>query len=360
LELSPWHLPQPNTYDFTLDEIASITPAGEDEVFDLQVERTENFIANGLVSHNTWWHDDDLAGRLQVAMADPEADQFVVVKYPAIAEADEYLDEDTDLIVYDTPPANGRLLRHKGEALHPERYDLQKLNRIKTTISPRFWSALYQQNPVPDDGAYFLKEHFRRGEPPPIDRANVFIAWDFAISEKKQNDYTVGTVGLQDEDDVLHVAEIVRFKSGDAHYIVESILNLCSRWYSPGLQLGFEDGQIYRAIESLLKKRMRERRVYPAITVLKPITDKMARARPLQGRMQQGMVSFNAHGDWYDACRTEMLRFPAGVHDDQVDSISWMTQLAIGREPPHKPRPKAPKSWRDKLAHIGAGSFMSA
>ena len=314
----------------------------------------------GVLVVQTWWHDDDLAGRLQNAMADPEADRFVVVKYPAIAEADEYLDYDTDLIARDTAPENGRLLRRKGEALHPERYDVQKLNQIKRTISPRFWSALYQQNPVPDDGAYFLKEHFRRGALPHLNRCNVFIAWDFAISEKKLNDYTVGTVGLQDENDVLHIAEVVRFKSGDSLFIVEAILNLSKKWYTPGQQLGFEDGQIYRAIEALLKKRMRERSYYPSIQVLKPISDKMARARPLQGRMQQGMVSFAAEAEWFDACRLEMLRFPAGAHDDQVDSVSWMTQMAIGREPPRKIQQKEPKSWRDKLNNGPSGSYMSA
>ncbi len=318
----------------------------------------------GVLVIQTWWHDDDLAGRLQMAMAeDPEADQFELVKYPAIAEHDEYLDEETDLIVYDECPARGRLIRNRGEPLHPQRYDLQKLNSIRKTIPPRFWAALYQQNPVPDDGAYFLKEHFRRGGLPALKRSNVYVAFDFAISEKKQNDYTVGVVGLQDEDDILHVADMVRFKSGDGMFIVEAILNLCQKWYSPNLIVGFEDGQIYRAIESLLKKRMRERRFYPSIQVLKPITDKMARARPLQGRMQQGMVSFSDKGDWYDGARAEMLRFPAGVHDDQVDAIAWMTTMAVGREPPQKPKEKALKSWRDKLNQLtgaSGGGYMAA
>lgn len=315
----------------------------------------------GVLVVQTWWHDDDLAGRLQNAMvADPDADQFVVVKYPAIAEEDEYLDYDTDLIARGAPPEHGRLLRLKGEALHPARYDLAKLNQIKRTISPRFWSALYQQNPVPDDGAYFTKDYFRRGPVPDLSRCNVFIAWDFAISEKKANDYTVGTVGLQDDDDVLHVVEVVRFKSGDGMFICEAILNLSKKWYTPGQQLGFEDGQIYRAIETLLKKRMRERSQYPSIQLLKPITDKLARARPLQGRMQQGMVSFNDSADWYDTLRTEFLRFPAGVHDDMVDSVSWMAQMALGRQAPQKPKTKAPASWRDKLNLGGRGSFMAA
>ena len=309
----------------------------------------------GVLIIQTWWHDDDLAGWLQTMMKeghdDEHVDQFQVIKYPAIAEHDEWLDPETDLIVDEKPDhPDARLLRHKGEPLHEARYDLDKLLRIKAqNKGGRWWSALYQQNPVPDDGAYFLKEHFRRGQVPQKEKCNVYIAWDFAISEKKQSDYTVGTVGLQDDDDVLHVADQVRFKSGDAFFIVEAILNLSERWYSPNLLMGFEDGQIWRAIEALLKKRMKERRIYPSIVVLKPITDKMARARPLQGRMQQGMVSFSMHGEWYDSCRMEMLRFPAGVHDDQVDSLAWMTTMAIGRQPPMKPKHKEPPSWRDKL-----------
>lgn len=363
LPLSRWHVQQRSTSDFTLDAVVSVEPAGRAEVFDVQVERTENFLAAGLVSHNTWWHDDDLAGRLQKAMKDdPEADQYVVVKYPAIAEGDEYLDHDTDLIVYDQMPEHGELLRMKGEALHPERYDLPKLNSIKRTLPKRFWSALYQQNPVPDDGGYFEAAQFRRGPVPHISRANVFVAFDFAISEKKQNDYTVGLVGLQDDDDVLHLADMVRFKSGDAFFIVESILNLCFKWYSAGLVLGVEDGQIWRSIEVLLKKRMRERKFYPSITVLKPITDKLARARPLQGRMQQGMVSFSDQGDWYDTARTEMLRFPAGVHDDIVDTAGWVAQLVVGRTAPQKHKAKAFKSWRDSISTGGSSgaSHMAA
>lgn len=316
----------------------------------------------GVLVIETWWNDDDLAGRLQVAMReDPEADQFEVVKYPAVAEHDEWNDPTTDEIIRVDGAVDENLhwtpLRRKGDALHPERYDSVKLARIKKTLPARFWSALYQQNPVPDDGDYFTKDQFKRGELPPLKRCHVFIAWDFAISEKKQNDYTVGTVCLQDDDDVLHVAEVVRFKSADAFFIVESILNLSSRWASPGQLLGFEDGQIYRSIEALLKKRMRERKMYPATEVLKPLTDKLVRARTLQGRMQQGMVSFNHDAEWYDVVRAEMLRFPAGLHDDCVDSLAWATRLAMGKEPPRKIKPKAPPSWKDRINGRGVGSL---
>lgn len=323
----------------------------------------------GVLIIQTWWHDDDLAGRIQNLMRtagddDLYVDQFEVVKYPAIAEADEYLNKETGLIEYDLPdpdPEVYRLLRRKGEALHPERYDIEKLLRIKAqNRGGRWWSALYQQNPVPDDGGYFTREQFRQGPLPSLKNSHVLIAWDFAITEKKQADYTVGTVALQDTDDVLHIADQIRFKSGDAFYIVEAILNLALKWHNPSLVIGFEDGQIYRAIEALLKKRMKERGFYPSIELLKPLTDKMARARALQGRMQQGMVSFASGAPWFDSLRTEMLRFPAGVHDDQVDSLAWVAQLAVGKPAPRAPTPPKPKSWKDKLVSEGTLTHMVA
>ena len=322
----------------------------------------------GVLVIQTWWHDDDLAGRLQIAAKeDQEADQFEVVKYPAIAEDDEYLDTSTDQIVYAaaieelnaaTPhcPAHLRLLRSRGEALHPARYDVPKLNRIRKTIQTRHWSALFQQNPVPDDGAYFTKDQFKRGPMPQKERCNVLMAWDFAISEKKQNDFTVGTVGLQDDDDMLHIPEVLRFKSQDAFFIVESILNLVERWYSKHMVVGFEDGQIWKAISAVLFKRMRERRLSFSIKLLTPITDKMARARPLQARMQQGQVVYCENAAWYETVRTEMLRFPAGVHDDCVDSGAWLANLAIESTPPRKPKQATMESWKDRLAHMGQGA----
>lgn len=323
----------------------------------------------GVLVIQTWWHDDDLAGRLQIAMKegadDPDVDQFVIVKYPAEAEADEYLDFETDLIVYDECPAQGRLLRRKGEALHPERYTEKMLRKIKKTLPSRWWSSLYQQNPVPDDGGYFTKDQFRRSATPQKRRCNVLVSVDFAISEKKINDYTVISCGLQDDDDVLHIADLNRFKSGDSLFIADAILNMCNRWYTPGIVLGVEDGQIWRTMETVFKRRMLERvkkgtlAGYVSYEVLKPLTDKLVRARPLQARMQQGLVAFVEGAEWYETARMEMLRFPAGVHDDIVDSLAWMAQLAVGKQPPRKEKEAKMKSWKDKLRGISADSAGS-
>lgn len=343
----------------------------------------------GVLVIQTWWHDDDLAGRLQQAMKDdPLADRFEVVKYPAIAESDEWLDPASGDIVrveHDTAgpkdgaedsacqirataraidrgmnPRHLRYLRAKGQALHPERYSLRQLEQIKRTLPVQWWSALYQQNPVPDEGVYFTKDMFRRGPAPRKEDCYVSVAFDFAISEKKQNDYTVGTVSLLDSDDMLHFVDRVRFKSADADYIVKAIVYLCKKWHNPSIQLGLEDGQIYRALSGPLKREMARQRVYPSLKLLKPITDKQARARTLQGRMQQGMVSFDSGAEWYEQLRTELLRFPSGAHDDQVDSAAWNAIMVAERHPPAKAKAQKMKSWRDRLAGTAHATHMAA
>lgn len=333
----------------------------------------------GVLVIQTWWHDDDLAGRLQQAMvADPEADQFEIIKYPAIAEQAEFLNTETDEIVrvdmeaqdsvaalieaarLGLPVQELKFLRAKGAPLHEARYDVAKLKRIKATIAARFWSALYQQNPVPDDGAFFTKDMFRRGPLPPLKECNVQIAWDFAIGVKKSNDFTVGTVGLQDYDDMLHVAEQVSMKTNDTDAMVKAMLDLAQKWYHPSLILGVEDGQIWRTMESTFMKACRERGFYPRVQVLPPLTDKEVRASPLKGRMQAGMVSFDEKAEWYEPCRNEMLRFPSGVHDDRVDSASWMAQVALGRMAPKRPAEAKKKSWKDRLSTSARGATHMA
>lgn len=330
----------------------------------------------GVLVIETWWNDDDLAGRLQLAMAEnPEADQFEIIKYPAISEAWEYRDNQTGVIhrfaeEIDTsnPPlgvsSQLQLLRPKDFCLHEDRYPVDALHRIKHTLYPRIWSALYQQNPVPDEGMYFQKQWFKsqRGFPATYG-LRIYTAWDFAISEKQQNDWTVGVTMLQDENDVLYVLDVVRFK-GDSFVIVEAILDAAHQWGSlPGVGylIGAEDGQIWRSIEPLVKKRMTERKQYPPYEALRPMTDKVARARALQGRMQQGRVVFPHEAPWLAQAQQELLRFPAGVHDDVVDAMAWAAQLCLGKSPPRLLEAPTLASWRDKLELDNSGaSHMAA
>ena len=369
LELSPSHSPLYDTSDFTLDDVVSIEEDGVEEVFDVQVDRTTNFIANGVVASNTWWNDDDLAGRLQALAAEsPGADQFEVVKYPAISDFWEYRDKSSLAIErfeeeQDDPRLH--LLRPANSALHEDRYPIDALERIRNNLQPRIWSALYQQNPVPDGGAYFRKEDFRfePASPSPV-RANVYTAWDFAITTKQTSDWTVGATILQDADDTIHAVDMNRFR-GDTREIVTAIIDTAVVWGSRSdvtYRVGVEDGQIWRAVEPILRDAMRERKVTFPIEVLRPLTDKLARARPLQGRMQQGRFILPDNKPWATDAAHEMLRFPAGAHDDIVDALSWAVRLCMDHRPPRKPSARRQASWKDQLlisSHVGE-SHMAA
>ena len=298
----------------------------------------------GILVILTRWHDDDLAGRL-LKQAEEGADQWEVIKYPAIAEVDE-------------------TFRKYGESLHPERYNVDALEQIRKAIGPRDWSALYQQNPVSDEGDYFSRDMIRYYEDEDIEYAqlNYYCAWDLAIGQRDRNDYSVGIVVGVDEYDNLFVVDVVRGKY-DGFELVEQILDLYETW-RPGI-VGIERGHIEMALGPFLQKRTRERGLSEAYFKDLKVgrRDKEARARAIQGRMQQGMVYFPKDAVWTGTMVAELLRFPNGAHDDQVDALAWiglmMTEFATFYE-----RPEHVPSWRDKLRHLTKGdkhkSSMSA
>lgn len=346
---------------------------------------------SGVLVIQTRWHDDDLSGRLIRHMneAATETDEFYkhlvettdlsdeeietqirelsdsierweVVSYPALAEEDEYLSLEGD-IVRGAQPEGGELLRPKGEALHPERFSRQRLLKTKRVNQKRHWSALYQQNPVPDEGLVFKKEMFRY-EANVVDwrELPIGIAFDCAIGKRITNDYTVGVVGALDYEDNLHILDMVRGRWDDPYEISNLMLDLYEKYStSTGhCVLGVERDNLEKAIYPELMRRAKARGVYPVLDRdLKPITEKTVRAKTLQGRMQAGTVYFPTSQPWLEAMQLELLRFPGGLHDDIVDALAWLARMA-GKSF-HKPtvrRAKPMKSWKDRLRRHIVGS----
>jgi len=104
------------------------------------VARTRLSPGGGIIICMTRWSLLDLAGRLQEAQTERiDAEHWHVYSFPAIATKDEKH-------------------RKAGEALHPERWPLRELEKLRGALDAREWTALYQQNPVPDQGLIFSKD----------------------------------------------------------------------------------------------------------------------------------------------------------------------------------------------------------
>ena len=230
----------------------------------------------------TRWHEDDLAGRL----LEQEPEQWDVLSLPA-------LDRD-------------------GKALWPEWYDEQALLRIKNTIGPREWSALYQQQPQPDDGTFFKREWFDGGNSVPAN-LRYYGSSDYAVTDGG-GDFTVHRVwGICPKGDVYRVAGW-RGQTASDRWIEEK-LDLIAK-YRPLAWFG-EGGVIQKAIEPMLRRRMRERNVHCRLEWLPSVADKPTRARSFQAMAATGRVHFEPSADL-----SEFLVFPAGKHDDEVDVAS--------------------------------------
>ena len=283
-----------------------------------------------------------------------------VLSLPALAEHDEFATEDAQLLTKREPGIKMRQVRKKDDALHPERYNESFFKRKRKSSQPRIWSALYQQNPVPDSGVYFKDTMFRYEDVvPDYTQMKVYAAWDLAIGQKHTNDWTVGIVGAHDFDDRLHIINVVRVRTDD---LAELVVGTCEPYKKQLQKIGLEQGAIQMAAMPAIKKLLKEKRWYPSFDdTLKPVTDKDARARPAQGWMQQGRVLLPKNQPWVEPFIAELLRFPGGAFDDQVDAIAWLIRMVADQEPPRRPKVERQKrSWKDKLNSRNAVSNHQA
>lgn len=304
----------------------------------------------GVLVIQTRWCMGDLAGRLEQASIDMDGDQFEIVTYPAIAMQDEEY-------------------RTKGAPLHAERYDLKALQRIRKTIGPRDWAALYQQSPSTDEGSYFKPEYLRFYDTaPPLASMTIYAVWDLAIGKKDTNDYSVGVVFGVTADDKIYVLDMRRGR-WQSREIVEQIIGQYLLWKPTNTLI--EKTHVSMSIGPYLEKTCRDREIrgLSATEVAPGRADKIARARSIQGRFQDGMVYLPTEEKepWVRTMINELLAFPNGMHDDIVDTMAYLgihlTMLMGGRNT-DQPVARRPQTWRENLTRFvarGRGkTYMSA
>lgn len=254
----------------------------------------------------TRWHQDDLAGRLLQAAADG-GDPVREIRLPALAEEDDPLG------------------REPGEALWPERYSRSYLEHTRE-IDSYWFAAMFQGKPTPDEGGIFNRKNFRYFE---VDGDEVVlrldggetkrwgIDWcekvtyvDLAVSEKETADYTVATEVWVTPDQEMLIRNVVRDRipgpdqAGflEAHYVGR--LKVEAMGYQAAL------------VQELVRRGL-------PVEAVHPDKDKVTRAAAAGALYRSGKVFHLAGAEWLADFEVELLAFPMGEHDDQVDTVSY-------------------------------------
>jgi len=245
-----------------------------------------------IVLTQTRWNDADLAGRILESEGNVEdGGQWHVLELPAI--------------------------NAQGEALWPEWYDVESLNRIKAAVGPREFSALYQQQPQPDTGTFFHRDWMQHWDqrPPAL---NIYGTSDYAVTEDG-GDYTVFNIwGIDTKGDLYRLKQW-KGQSTPDKWIDEQCA--MTREWKPIAWFG-EAGVIQKAIEPMLRRRMMETGSMARLEWLTSVVDKPTRARSFQSYAAMMRVWFEPQADF-----GEFLRFPAGKNDDEVDCASMMGRV---------------------------------
>ena len=253
----------------------------------------------------TRWHEDDLVGRL-TDPANPkfnaeEAATWKIINIPAIAGDDDVLG------------------REPGAALWPEKFGLDYLESFRRR-NPSGFSALYQQQPTPEDGELFKTDMlpgYRAGDAPK--NLRIYAASDHAVGVKQTNDYTVLLIVGVDEWSNVWLLDCW-WKREKTDKVVDAMIEMMKRW-KPVVWWA-ESGHISKSIGPFLFQRMREEKVFTNIREQVPAADKVTRAQSIIGRAAMGMVRFPIHAPWAEKARQECLKFPQARHDDFVDALA--------------------------------------
>ena len=261
----------------------------------------------GVLVTVTRWHENDLVGRLVDAMKQEGGDQWEIINYPAIAERDE--------------PH-----RKKGEALHPGRYPLEMLLRIKHNIGSYDWGSLYQQHPTPRGGGVFKAKWIRHWTECPKVFDRVIQSWDFTFKDSENSDNVSGQVWgqlgsnfylLDNDTDRMDFVSQVR-----------AMQRMSSKW-PDALEKIVEDKANGPAIISAIGSRI------PGIVPYTPRGSKTARAYSVSPLFEAGNVylpPMDEEHPWVKKYVDELLAFPNAEHDDQVDSTTQALDTLATRD----------------------------
>lgn len=259
---------------------------------------------------NTRWHNDDLVGRLldQQKKSEEEGeinyDKWTRIKFPAIATEDEQY-------------------RKKGDPLWGDKFPIEKLRKIESTLGPYEYSSLYQANPISSENQEFKETWFKTKTWHEVESLDTrkFATIDPGGKET-ENDYTGIVRNYIDNQNHWHIKAI------RVHFDSTEIINYIFRLHEEGFEkIGIEETVFTKAIKPFLDQECIKRNKFPNVYPLKHSgRNKEVRIRGIIPRYASGGI-FHIEGECRDL-ETELLVFPKGAHDDVCDSLAYQNDIA--------------------------------
>lgn len=344
--------------------VRRVRPKRPRPVFNLAVEENENFFASGVLTHNcgiiddpvknaeeaaselvrahhqewyqstfytrqepggaivlimTRWHEMDLGGWLLSEEFGDIPERWHVLHLPAFKE---------EPLELPAPCTREPDWRDGREALCPERYPAETLERIRHRIGAYFFSALYQGSPHPRDGSFFLRQWFQIVDAVPVEEGHGqrVRAYDLAASGDASADFTCGVLMSKSPSGVFSIEDVVRGR-WTPHARDEIILQT-AQLDGPGVAIWFEE-EPGSAGKSQSASLVRMLSGY-SVRTERPTGDKPTRAAPLAAQLEAGNVRL-VRAPWVAPLINEFLEFPVGRHDDQVDAAALAFHKLAGK-----------------------------
>ena len=181
---------------------------------------------------------------------------------------------------------------------------------------------MYQQHPIPEEGEFFIVDNLTVRDVAGV--VSKVRAWDLAGT--RGGEFTVGVKLGRTGGNKFLIEHVCRFR-GRPDEVEDRILETARA-----------DG---RSVKVCLPKDPGQAGVHQVLSLTRLLAgfmiksspetgDKVTRARPFAAQVNVGNVAL-AGGGWVDAYRDELMGFPNGKYDDQVDASSRAFMELSGR-----------------------------
>lgn len=214
-------------------------------------------------------------------------------------------------------PCSKRIVTRKaGELLQPSRQGAKELAEAKLTLGARGYAGQHMQRPAPAGGGLLLTKFWRRFTPRPSDDyEQVIQSWDLRFKEGKDSgDYVVGcVVGVRGPN--RYLLDLVRgrwsFKES-----CDALHTLSAKWPQSDAKI-VENKANGPALVSQLADSI------PGLILVEPQGGKFERAQAMTPFLEAGnlWIPEDNYAPWVGDFVHECEQFPAGAHDDCVDSF---------------------------------------